>query len=292
MTAALGLPVALVLGALAGLVSGAVRRILGRERSWWAGWQALGTDARLLLRGGKERATALELGGALASFLGTGIAAGAALGEIPGSAVLLYLSLLVAAAGGHIAALDASTPLREELVARGRSAWVLAEPGFVVALGGALARWRAADLDAARGAQDVLGHGPTVGPAIAAVGLVVAVAMLLVTGALRMVPPSEGIRSTGRRAGGALLITLCRWSLAGATALVGAVLLVGGELRAATGALAAPEDLLLPGLAALGAALLIGIAEGVVSGLRRARAWVAIAALVVGAGAAVAVVVA
>jgi hypothetical protein len=287
---ALALPVALVLGALSSVISGFVRRLARRERSWWADFRGLGGDVRRLLRGGKERVTVLEAGGALACFLAAGLAAAAALGEVPGSGVLLYLALLTAAAGGHLAASDPSTLLREDVVGRARVAWATAETGFLLALGAGFLRWGAGDLEAIRGAQEVLGYGPVVGPPLAAVGLMTAVALLLVAGALRMVPPSEAVRGRGRRAGGAFLIALCRWSLAGATALVGAVLSMGGVLRTAEGAFASVEDLALPGLAALGGAVVIGVVDGLAAIVPGRRILLGLGAAIL-AAAAVAVVV-
>jgi hypothetical protein len=289
---ALALPVALVLGVLSSVISGFVRRLARRERSWWPDLRGVGGSVRRLLRGGKERVTVLEAGGALACFLAAGLAAAAALGAVPGSGVLLYLALLTAAAGGHVAASDASTQLREESVARARLAWAAAEPGFLLALGAALLRWRAGDLDAVRGAQEVLGSGPIVGPPLAAVGLMAGVALLLVTGGLRLVPPAEAVRGRGRRAGGAFLIALCRWSLAGATALVAAVLSVGGALLTADGALAPVEELTLPGLAALGGAVLIGLMDGLAATLPRRRVLLGLGAAVLAAAAAAVVVLA
>jgi hypothetical protein len=289
---ALALPVALVLGALSSVISGFVRRLAGRDRSWWPDPRGVGGAVRRLLRGGKESVTVLEAGGALACFLASALAAAAALGEVPGSGVLLYLALLTAAAGGHVAASDASTRLREESVARARLAWAAAEPGFLLALGAAFLRWRAGDLEAVRGAQEVFGYGPTVGPPLAAVGLMTGVALLLVTGGLRLVPPAEAVRGRGRRAGGAFLIALCRWSLAGTTALVAAVLSVGGALQTADGALSPVEDLTLPALLALGGAIVIGLMDGLAATLPRRRVLLGLGAAVLAAAAVVAVVLA
>jgi hypothetical protein len=280
----LALPAALLLGALASVISGFLRRLARRERSWWPDFRAFGRDGRRLLRGGKERATVLELGGAMACLLATGLAGGAALGEVPGSGIFLYLALLTAAAGGHVAASDASTQLRQDVVDRYRLAWAAAEPGFLLALGAAFLRWRADDLDAIRGAQEVLGFGPTVGPPLAAVGLTAGAALLLVAGALRLVPATEAARGRGRRAGGAFLIALCRWSLAGTTAMVAAVLSVGGILRT-EGVLTPIEDLAVPGLVALGGAVVIGLADGVAAIFGRHRVLIGLAASALAAGA-------
>jgi hypothetical protein len=258
---ALALPLALVLGALASLAGAGIRR-LGRRR----GRGRRGTALRRLLRSRKERASLLELGGALACFLGAGLAGAAAVGTAPGSGALVYLALLTAAAGGHVAASDATTQLRAERVASGRLAWALAEPAFLLGLGVALLRWRGPDLEAARGAQEVLGLGLSVGPPLAAAGLALAGGALVVAGAARAVPPEEAARGGGRRAGGAVLIGLCRWAAAGATALVIAGLVAGRDLVPLTS-----EDALLGAAAAAAVALALGIADGLLGLFPRSR---------------------
>lgn len=289
MTAALGLPVALFLGAIAAAVSGLVRRVAGGGASWWPELQGVARDVRLVTRGGKERPTMLETGGAVASLFGSALAADAALGAVPGSMALVYLALLAGAAGGHVAAVDASTVLRERVLGRARSVWAIAEPAFVLGLVASLARWRAGDLDAVRGAQEVLGAGPSVGPPLAAAGLAGAVAVLVVAGALRMVPPTEAVRGRGRRAGGALLIAVSRWSLAGATSLVAAVLLVGGALLTPDGAAPVGGQALPFAAVALGVAVLVGLVDGLATLFARRRNLVAFAAVVLAAAAAAAV---
>ena len=227
------------------------------------------STARRVLRAGGERASPLELGGALACFLGAGLAAGAAFGWAPSSGALVYLALLAAAAGGHVVAADASTDLRAERMARIRLVWALAEPAFLLALGVALFRWGAGDLEAVHGAQRVLGAGIAVGPPLAAAGLIAAASVLLVAGALRLVPAEEAVRGRGRRAGGALLIGLCRWATAGATAVVAATLVMGREPDLDDAA-----AMLGPAGAAAVAAVVIGAADGLLSRLPRARPWV------------------
>lgn len=289
MTAALGLPVALFLGAIAAVVSGLVRRMAGGGASWWPELQGVARDVRLLRRGGKERPTMLEAGGAVASLFGSALAADAALGAAPGSMALVYLALLAGAAGGHVAGVDASTVLREQVVGRARAAWAVAEPAFVLGLVASLARWRAGDLDAVRGAQEVLGAGPSVGPPLAAAGLAGAVAVLVVAGALRIVPPSEVVRGRGRRAGGALLIAMSRWSLAGATSLAAAVLLVGGALLTPDGSTIASGQALPFIAVALGAAVLVGVVDGLATVFARRRGLVTVATTFLAAAAAAAV---
>ena len=278
---ALALPAALVLGAVASLVGAGVRRLPLPRRQPMRRADPWGS-VRRLLRGKKNRATLLEAGGALACFLTAGLAGAAVFGSAPASGALVYLSLLGAAAGAHIAASDPTTDLRAERVGRARVAWALAEPAFVVALGAALLRWRAGDLDAVRGAQDVLGPGLVVGPPIAAVGLGLATLAFVVAGAVRLVPRSEAVRAGGRRPGSALLIGLCRWAVAGATAMVAAVLVAGGDM-----ATLGPESVLPLAAAAVGAAVILGTADGLLASFPRGRAVVGMAAFVVAAAAAV-----
>ena len=275
----LGLPVALVLGVLSSLVSAGVRRV-GRRRLATRR-KGAGDTLRRLVRSRKERASVLEVGGAFASLLGAGLATAAALGAVPSSGPLVYLALLAAAAGAHAAAGDPTTDLRADRVAAARRSWLLAEPAFVVSLGAALFRWRAADLEAVRGSQDVLGPGLAVGPPLAAAALILAAVAFLAAGALRLVPSTESVRSGGRRAGGAVLIGLCRWSMAGATAVAAGILVAGGDLvpvraeavsRAAVGAAAA--------------AVVVGLADGLLTRFPRIRRPVATAAVVLAAGAA------
>jgi hypothetical protein len=229
----------------------------------------------------------LELGGALACFLGAGLAAAAAIGTIPDSGALVYLALLMAAAGGHVAASDPTTQLRAERVAAGRTAWALAEPAFLLGLGAAFFRWRAPDLEAVRGAQEILGLGLSVGPPLAAAGLVVAAVAVVVSGAARAVPPQEAARGSGRRAGGAVLIGLSRWAAAGATALVIAGLVAGRDLLPLT-----PEDALPAAGAAAAVAVALGIADGLLGLFPRGRRLAGPAAAVLAVAAAVLMVLA
>lgn len=169
----------------------------------------------------------VEVGGAIAALSGAGLVTAAAVGAAPGSAALVYLSFLVAAAGGHVAASDPGSRAGDVRVAAGRGGVVLGEVAFVVALGTAFLRWRAAGLEAVVGAQAVLGTGLSVGPPLAAAGLAVTAVALVAAGALRLPPTGETRRGAGRPTGSAVLVTVCRWSLAGATAMVAAALVAG-----------------------------------------------------------------
>lgn len=273
---ALALPVAFLLGALASLVAAGVRRLpIFRKRR--LGGSTPRDTLRRFLRGGKHRPSPMEMGGALGCFLAAGIAGGAALGASGGSAPLLYLALLAAAAGGHVAAADPTTELRAGRMGRARLAWALAEPAFLVALGTVFLRWRADDLVAVRGAQEVLGTGITVGPPAAAAGVWLAAVAFLVAGAVRLVPASESVRGGGRRAGAAVVLGLCRWAVAGVTAMVAGVLAVGGDLASLDRATAPFVA------AAMGAAVVVGAVDGLLSGFPRTRTFAGPVALALGA---------
>jgi hypothetical protein len=235
--AALALPAALALGALADLVSGIVRRLLLGERGWWRGVTGRWTDLRRLLRSGRARPAAVEAAGAAAALAGAGLAAGAGLGVLPGSLALAYPALALAVIGAHVAA-----PIRrggEGPAARARLHALLAEPAFAVAIAAMALRWRALDLEAVRGTQTVLGPGIALGPALAAVGLAVAAAVALAMGALRIPPEPTAVRRRGqaRRAGASLLAALSRWAAIGATSVVVAVLVAGHRLDPSPGVL-------------------------------------------------------
>jgi hypothetical protein len=233
--AALALPVALALGALADLVAGIVRRFVRGERGWWRGVTGRWTDLRRLLRSGRARAAVVEVAGAGAALAGAGFAAGAGLGVLPGSLALAYPALALAVIGAHVAA-----PIRrggEGPAARARLHAFLAEPAFAVAIGAMALRWRALDLEAIRGTQTVLGPGVALGPAMAAAGLAVGGAVALAMGALR-VPPEPGPARRGgqaRRAGASLLAALARWAAIGATSVVVAVMVAGHRLDPSPG---------------------------------------------------------
>ena len=233
MKAALALPVALTLGALADLAAGLVRRIALRERGWWRGVTGRWPDLRRLLRSGRARPAAVEAAGAAAALAGAGFAAGAALGVLPGSMALAYPALALAAIGAHL-----SVPIRrggEGPAARARLHAALAEPAFAVALAAMALRWRALDFEAVRGTQTVLGPGIALGPVLAAVGLALAAVLVLVMGAIRVPPQPLRRGGQARRAGASLLAALSRWAAAGATSVVVAALVAGHRLDPSPG---------------------------------------------------------
>lgn len=233
MKAALALPVALTLGALADLAAGLVRRIALGERGWWRGVTGRWTDLRRLLRSGRARPAAVEAAGAAAALAGAGFAAGAALGVLPGSMALAYPALALAAIGAHL-----SVPIRrggEGPAARARLHAALAEPAFAVALAAMALRWRALDFEAVRGTQTVLGPGIALGPVLAAVGLALAAVLVLVMGAIRVPPQPLRRGGQARRAGASLLAALSRWAAAGATSVVVAALVAGHRLDPSPG---------------------------------------------------------
>jgi hypothetical protein len=285
--AALALPLALVLGALSDVVGALVVRFTGGPRSWWRPVGGLWDEARRLARARTRRArpTVTEAMGAAAAALGGGLAAGGAIGLVPGSAAMVYLALTLGAAGLHLAE-PVRVPAGEAAASARRRDALLAEPAFVVALGALLIRWRAFDLDAIRASQTVLGPGISVGPTIAAVAVGGAAVAALAAAALRLGLGDGPVRREGqsRGAGGWLLRTVARWSVAGATAMVVAALVAGHRLDVS------PSVLPFVG-AAVAASGVLGLAA---AALRRAptrwRLAVAGTALVV-AGGAVAVVV-
>lgn len=274
--AALGLPVALALGALSALVAGAVVRVVRGSGRWWIGIEAPWQDARRA-RARRERPSVVEAGGAAAALLGAGIAAGAAVGATLGSAPLVYLSLVVAAVGGQVAASQPATRAADGRLASGRRVAALAEAAFVLALGAAFLRWQVADLGAVRGAHAVLGFGAGVGPATAAAGLGLAAVALVVSGVLRLPPDEAARRAPGRSGGSAVLVTASRWAAAGATASVVATLLASGGLGSGD----VGRGLPLYAAAAMGTAAVLGVVDGLLSLARTAvvRAVVAGAAI-------------
>jgi hypothetical protein len=276
MTAAIGLPLALLLGIVADLIAGGVDRALGRERRWWGRLTDRWDELRRAWgkgRGG-ERASVLEAVGAAGALLGAGIAAAAAIGQIPGTLPLVYLSLLGATAGAHLAAAASA----DRTAARLRA--VLVEPAFVTALGAAFLRWGVPDLEGASGAQEILGPGIAVGPPLALAGLLVAGMVVLVAGALRP-PPARA----DPPAAASFLAAFARWAAAGATALVVASLIAGPLPDG-------PSDLAVSVGAAAGCAVVLGGA-GALAHLRgRAAAAAMVALTVFAAGAAVLVAVA
>ena len=281
--AALGLPVALALGAVSALVAGAVGRVLRGRRPWWSGVQGPWQDLRRLAAR-REAPTAVEAGGAAAALLGSGLAAAGALGAGPGSAALVYLSLAVAAVGGQVAASQPGARAADARLTAARRVAPLAEAAFVVALGVAFLRWGVADLEAVRGAHAVLGFGLGVGPAPAAAGLGLAAVTVLVASALRVPPAEAARRAPGRPAGSAVLVGASRWAATGAAAAVVAALVASGGLGRGDTAVAVPVFI----GAAVASAVIGGLADGLLSGAPSAavRAIVAGAALAVAGGAA------
>jgi hypothetical protein len=259
---ALGVPAALLLGLVAELAGTAVLLFAGRAHPWFRPARDLWRDLRRLVRR-RDRASAFEVAGTAAALTGAGLAAASAMGFLPGSAALVYPSLVLAVAGGHLTASLAPGAPRWDTAVRARTDAILAEPAFALALGATLLRWGAFDLQAVRGAQQVLGPGIGVGPPGAAIGLLVAAAVALVAGGLRL-PPLRAGRVTRRRpAGSAVAAALCRWGAAGATAMVVAVPLAGGSSLASGGV--DPVALLWWAGTALGAAVGLGVLRAAVS---------------------------
>ena len=287
--AAAALPIALVFGILADLVSGLVSRPLSGERPWWRRVTGVGPDVLLLFRDrkGRERVSAVEAGGAAAAMLGSGTAAAGALGVGPDDIVLLYLALAVASVGALVAGLGGRGP--GEAGARShRLLAAAAEPAFAVGMGVMFLRYGALDLEAVRGTQQVLGTGVLLLPGLATAGLAAAALAFVASGALRLLPSSARPGASPAGAGPSLLARLCRWSLAGATALVAGVLLAGGGLEPLT-----LRAILPAALGALGVAVAIGVADALLARLTgRWRLAAPGIALVVAAAAAAMVVLA
>lgn len=286
--AALGLPLALVLGLLAELAGGLVSRFTGGERRWWRPVTGIWGEARRLARArtGRARPAVVEALGTVAAFTGGGLAAAGALGLLPGSAALVYLSLALGGAGLRLVD-PVRVPAGEVAAALRRRRAALAEPAFVVALGALLLRWRAFDLDAIRATQTVLGPGLTVGPPLLALAVALAAVAALAASALRLGRAPEPARREGqtRDAGARLLGTVARWAVAGGTALVLAALVAGHRLDAS------PEILPFVGAAAASAVLIGAGAAAFWRSSARWQATVAGAALLL-AGTAVALAVA
>jgi hypothetical protein len=280
--AALGLPIALALGVLADLAGGLASRIFAGKRGWWR--TGLLDEARRLgrTRSRRARPSPVEALGAVAAAGGGGLAAAAALGFVPGSAALVYLSLALGLVGLRLAD-PMGSAAREEEAASNRRLAALAEPALVMSLGALLLRWGAFDLDAVRATQTVLGPGVAVGPTAAGVAVGLAGVAAVASGALRLGPvPEQGARreQQSRGAGTRLLGLLGRWALAGGTSLVVATLVAGHRLDASA-------DALPFGGAVLVAAVLTGVGSSVF-GRRspRSRTVAAGAALLLAAAAA------
>jgi hypothetical protein len=285
LIAAVGLPVAVLLGLLAELAGAVVRVAFGREPWQWRDALEAGRDLRRLAREGGKAEAGEFLGGAAALF-GSALAAAGAIGLGSGAAAVVYGGLVLAALGGHLAAALPRTRAAEQRVVEGRRWFVLAEPAFLAALGALLLRWEAPALEEVRGAQAILGPGISVGPLPAAAGLGLATMILLAAGMARLVPRSEAKGGARRDAASALIVRLARWGAVGSTVLVASVAVAGTHLP--------PSQLLRPGFlvwvgGALGLAALAGAAdEGLVS--MAARRGLVAAGLFVGAAAAVVLV--
>jgi hypothetical protein len=232
MAVAVTLIVALLLGLVADLATAVVVRAIWHGGSLWWPLSAFGADVRLLVMS-RDRISVVEAFGAGLGLLGGTLAAAAAVGAAPGNAPFIYLALALGAVGGHAAASLSDIGPAELRAKRTRFQLVMVEPAFALALAVGFIRWRAVDLEAVRGAHDVLGSGMEVGPPLATTGLILATLVGLACGALRLAP--ERAAETGTGGGSSLLVTLCRWSLSGATVLVAAAFLAGGENTLAAG---------------------------------------------------------
>jgi hypothetical protein len=278
---AAALPIALAAGILAELAAGGTSRLVAGERRWWRRVSGIWPDLRRLSARGRERATVVEAGAAAGALLGAGIAAAGAIGWGPRSLAVLYLALAAAAGGGHLAASAATARPAATRAREARVAAAFTEVLFVAGIAVAFLRWRADGLDAIRGAQEVLGPSVTVGPVPVLGGLVVAMVIALAAGAVRLPGAHDLRRGPGRPAAGAILVSLCRWAGAGATALLVASVVAGPGPLGGT-----PADLLVFIAAAAAAAVVLGLAGALLAVLprgARAGAWAVGAVLLVGA---------
>jgi len=251
--AALGVPLVLLLGVCADLVAGLVRS--GRPlRPATAFWSEL---TRAVSRA--EPASVLEAAGGGATLLGAGLVAGAAMGALPGDAVLLVLALALAVAGAHLASIE---PQTRPAAARARARVLESALVFAGAAAGILAiflRWHATDLGSVWGAGEVLGVPVGVGPATAAVGQVVALLAVAAAAGLLVPLETEPPRGRYRRpAAAALLVRISRWAVGGAAAVLVPACSGGFDLTAGGDA---PSFLLWGGVGLAGAGV-VGVAWG------------------------------
>ena len=281
--AALALPLALLVGALADLAGGAAWRLGRGPEAWWGPVAVPFDETRRLLRGRSPRArpAAGEALGAVAALAGSGLVAGGALGVLPGTAPFVYLSLALAVAGLRLAE-PVAAPAEGFGGGPGARLAVLVETAFVLSIGALLIRWGAFDVEAVRATQTVLGPGIAVGPVASAAAVVVGAVTALAASALRVGPPVAAVVRRGRqlrRAGPRLLVALGRWAVAGASTLLVATLVAGHRLDASADT--------LPFLgAAVVAAVVLGAAAAVLGRLPiRTRTLVAAGAAVLAAGA-------
>lgn len=263
MAVAAAFVVALFLGLVADLATAVVLRAVWRVGNPWWPLAAFGADVRLLAIN-RDRISVVEAIGAALGLLGGTLAAAAAVGAAPGNAPFLYLALALGALGGHAAASLSDVGSAELRARRARLQFVMVEPALVLALAAGFIRWRAIDLEAVRGAHDVLGFGVAVGPPLASAGLILAALVVVSCGALRLPPERAAEPETG--GGPSLLVTMCRWALTGATVLVAAAFLVGGE-NTLTAAWPLDTALVPVLLTAAGGALLLGGIRAVLDSL-------------------------
>jgi hypothetical protein len=282
---ALGVPAALLLGLVAEVAGTLVLRFTGGTRPWFRPARDFWRDITRLVRR-RDRASALELVGTATALTGAGLAAAAAMGFLRGSPALVYPSLALAVVGGHVTACLAPGARGWERAGRARTDALLAEPAFVLALGAGLLRWGAFDLEAIRGAQQVLGPGIALGPPVVAAGLIIAAVVALVAGGFRLPPLREGGGTQRRQAGSAVAAALCRWAAAGATAMVVAVLVAGGSSLSPEAV--DPVALVWWAAAAVAAAFVLGACRAAVSflPLRVSRTGVAVGVIALAAAAA------
>ena len=281
--AAVGLPLALLLGLCADLVAGLVRP----DRPLRSLVAFRGELARAVSRA--EPASLLEAAGGGAALLGAGMVAAAAIGAASGDPALLLLALLLAVSGAHLASIEPPTrPAAARARARAlETALIFA--GTAAGLVGGFLRWRAVDLDSIWGAGAVLGTPLGVGPPAAAAGQVVALLAVAAAAGLLVPLETEPPRGRYRRpAAAALLVRVSRWAVAGAAAVLVPAFSVGFDLTAGGD----PLSYLLWAGAGLAGAAAVGAAWGALDRLGPRRRLRLGAPVVIGLSAVSAVLVA
>lgn len=212
---ALGIPLALLLGLAADVAASLLRRVR-RFQPVFDLW-----DELRRARSVPEAATLLEILGGGGALLGAGLMTAGAIGAIPSDLATLVLSLLLAVAGAHLAAIE---PPTGPAAARARARMVesaLVVAGAAAGLTAVFLRWRATDLASVFGVGDVLGFPLAVGPPMAAAGHVVALLAVAAAAGLLVPLATEPSRGRFRRpAAAALLVRLSRWAVAGALVTV------------------------------------------------------------------------
>jgi hypothetical protein len=211
MTALAGLPLALLAGLLAELAAGALIRGPAEP------------GPLTVILGLRKRTARTPLGllpalGALGSLAGAGVVGAAVIGAIPGGLPTVALGLVATTWGAHLARGGDLVP-----------AALAFDAVALVAVVAAFVRWRAADLEAIRGAQAVLGPGVVVGSTGRVAALVLAAVALAVAGGARAPDRPEG--TTPPEA--ALAVALTRWAVLGATAMVVGAVAAGPEIGTA-----------------------------------------------------------